>query len=112
MQEVRLGRQVNEQALEMNLANVYRHIRLVAKGNVEAKRIQADQRLDGRPIGRRWVGHLDAGNLGWRPDAQAMSLRPHAPLPTQTVAERDVEYVEFDAGMEVACQALHNAHAQ
>ncbi len=112
VQEVRFRRQVNVQALEMNLANVNRLIRLVAQGDVEAEGGQADQRLDGRPIGRRRVGNLDAGHLGRRPNAQAVSLGPYAPLASQAVAERDVEGVEFDAGMEVACQTLHNARMQ
>ncbi len=96
----------------MNLANINRHVRLVAQGDVEAEGGQADQRLNRWPIDWRWVGHRYAGNLRGRPDAQAMSLSPHAPLPAQSVAEGDMEGVEFHAGMEVVGQTLDNAHAQ
>jgi len=44
--------------------------------------------------------YLDALYLSGRPDTQSFTLSPDTPLAAQCVAEREVEAVEFNVGME------------
>ena len=56
---------------------------------------------------RAGLRNVHSFNFGRRPDAQAMALTPDPPLAPKGIADREMEAVEFDVGVETGRERLH-----
>jgi hypothetical protein len=57
---------------------------------------------------RIWFRHVNALNIGRRPDPETFALAPDAPLPTECIAESEMKTVQLYARMETIGKSLYH----
>src|SRR5579862_6951720 len=90
MQEMRLGRHANIEALQAHISDVYGCSGLVAQRRAKRELGELDQGFSRLP--GRYFHTLDFA--GW-PDAQTASLCPHSPLTAETIPNGKMKGVQF-----------------